>query len=115
MNESCDKHGGSSRSHAALVFNLQQVVENASDDDDDDDDDTTTKKIRKTTFTIIDLAGAKQPTKTKEKCVSGGEMIIYMAQTNQEIPPGCEAYVINWELSAIATEIHKATEAYNQK
>ena len=63
MNRAEGEHGGSSRSHAALILTLTQL--------DDSGDNVAT-----TTFTLMDLAGAERPSKTKEKRFSGGEMLM---------------------------------------
>jgi len=105
MNEADDTHGGSSRSHAAIILYLQQV-------------DPDTNLYRKTCFTMIDLAGAERPSKTKEKRFGGGDMIAwYLAMQGKEaqVQTGMQAFIINYELSNLATEIQKSTEAHKRK
>jgi len=98
MNEASGLHGGSSRSHAALILNLHQV-------------DPNSNRYCHTTFTIMDLAGAERPSKTGEKRYSGAEMLLYMKEKGEEIPTGCQALIINYELSSFATEILRVSEA----
>ena len=50
MNVKGDSHGGSSRSHCALILTLYQVQND-------------TQKFSKTHFHLVDLAGAERPEK----------------------------------------------------
>lgn len=105
MNEANQEHDGSSRSHAAIILYLQQV-------------DPGTKMYRKTSFTMIDLAGAERPSKTKEQRFGAADIVAwYMSQQGKamEVPTGMQAFIINYELSNLATEINKATEAHRKK
>ena len=92
----------SSRSHAALILTLRQV-------------DVDAKTYSQTTFTLVDLGGAERPTKTKEKRFTSTDMILWDLSKGKEVPIGAQAYIINWELSMIATEIARATEAHRKK
>ena len=69
MNRADGEHGGSSRSHAALILTLTQL-------------DECEENVATTTFTLMDLAGAERPSKTKEKRFSGSEMLLYRLQAN---------------------------------
>ena len=92
----------SSRSHAALILTLQQI-------------DADAKTCSQTTFTLVDLGGAERPTKTKEKRFTSTDMILWDLSKGKEVLTGAQAYIINWELSMIATEIARATEAHRKK
>ena len=92
----------SSRSHAALILTLQQI-------------DADAKTCSQTTFTLVDLGGAERPTKTKEKRFTSTDMVLWDLSKGKEMPTGAQAYIINWELSMIATEIARATEAHRKK
>jgi len=93
----------SSRSHAALVLTLRQV-------------DVDTETYSHTTFTLVDLGGAERPTKTKEKRFTSADMmILWDLSKGKQVPIGAQAFIINWELSMIATEIARATEAHRKK
>eukprot|EP00546_Thalassionema_frauenfeldii_P004816 CAMPEP_0178924762 /NCGR_PEP_ID=MMETSP0786-20121207/17510_1 /TAXON_ID=186022 /ORGANISM="Thalassionema frauenfeldii, Strain CCMP 1798" /LENGTH=352 /DNA_ID=CAMNT_0020599515 /DNA_START=175 /DNA_END=1233 /DNA_ORIENTATION=+ len=90
----------SSRSHAALILYLRQMDSNS---------------YCQTAFTLVDLAGAERPTKTKEKRFTGTDMIIWQLSKGGEVPIGAQAFIVNWELTMIATEIEKATESYKKQ
>ena len=93
---------GSSRSHAALILTLRQANADA-------------KTYCQTSFTLVDLGGAERPTKTKEKRFTSTDMILWDLSKGKEVPTGAQAYIINWELSMIATEVSRATEAHRKK
>jgi len=95
-------NASSSRSHAALILTLRQV-------------DADVKTFSQTTFTLVDLGGAERPTKTKEKRFTSADMMLWDLSRGKEVPTGAQAYIINWELSMIATEIARATEAHKKK
>lgn len=101
MNQATNSHGGSSRSHAALILYLYQL-------------DPDANKCCRTSFTMVDLAGAERPTKTGEQRFGGGDYLVWMMQQVKEVPTGAQAFVINWELSQIMTEVKKATEAHRR-
>ena len=92
----------SSRSHAALILTLRQI-------------DVDDKTYSQTSFTLVDLGGAERPNKTKEKRFSSTDMVLWDLSKGKEVPIGAQAYIINWELSMIATEIARATEAHRKK
>lgn len=92
----------SSRSHAALILTLRQI-------------DVDNKTYSQTSFTLVDLGGAERPNKTKEKRFSSTDMVLWDLSKGKEVPIGAQAYIINWELSMIATEIARATEAHRKK
>mmetsp|Transcript_49094 Transcript_49094/g.59477 ORF Transcript_49094/g.59477 Transcript_49094/m.59477 type:complete len:490 (+) Transcript_49094:15-1484(+) len=111
MNRAHETHGGSSRSHAALILTLHQLDSAVGVDDGGGGGDN----YCQTTFTIVDLAGAERPSKTKEKRYGGIEMALWMKEyKGEEIPVGCQALVINLELSSIASEVLRATGAHRQ-
>ena len=64
MNETVNKHGGSSRFHAAIFLYLQQV-------------DPDTNIYLKTCVTMIDLTCVERSTKAKEKCYGGSDAIAW--------------------------------------
>jgi hypothetical protein len=119
MNRAEGEHGGSSRSHAALILRLTQL-------------DEAREHVCTTSFTLMDLAGAERPSKTHEKRFSGGEMLKFLLESQGttkpgggrvgdplnrptkivEIPTGCQALVINTELHGVGAEVLRATERH---
>ena len=95
-------NASSSRSHAALILTLRQI-------------DPDAKTYVQTSFTLVDLGGAERPTKTKEKRFTGTDMVLWDLSKGKDVPTGAQAFIINWELSMIATEITRATEAHRKK
>ena len=61
FNQSSKEHSGSSRSHAALMLTLMQL-------------DEASREYLKTSFTLVDLAGAERPDKVKAEDKSGGQV-----------------------------------------
>merc|ERR1712151_372136 len=87
------------------------VQNNSKDSSSYDNNDNTYIQI--STFTVMDLAGAERPTKTGEKRFSSIEMLLWeKSRYGTEVPTGAQCFIINFELSLIATEIRRATEYY---
>ncbi len=95
----------SSRGHCALILTLYQV-----------DHQSEKKELVITKWHIIDLAGAERPEKAGVDRLSGSEamMEIYFSYKNegQEINPGAQSTLINFELSGLMGEIQRAKENY---
>mmetsp|Transcript_8201 Transcript_8201/g.12344 ORF Transcript_8201/g.12344 Transcript_8201/m.12344 type:complete len:485 (-) Transcript_8201:2001-3455(-) len=94
----------SSRGHCALILTLYQV-NNQFDE----------KELTITKWHIVDLAGAERPDKSGVDRLSGTEamMDIYFAYRNgTEVNPGAQSLLINFELSGLMSEIHRAKENY---
>mmetsp|Transcript_37507 Transcript_37507/g.68552 ORF Transcript_37507/g.68552 Transcript_37507/m.68552 type:complete len:435 (-) Transcript_37507:135-1439(-) len=100
MNQASDAHGGSSRSHCALILTLLQVNKES-------------KLFCETHFSLCDLAGAERPDKTKEQRMSGME-VLWDLMSGKEPATGSQAFVINYELFEIAGEVVKATDAHTK-
>merc|ERR1712176_508058 len=96
MNEKTDDCGGSSRSHCALILTLFQVVDG---------------KYVKTTFTLVDFAGAERPDKAGTDRYSGTEVLMDM-WFGKPIATGAQAFVINYELFELGTAVVKATDSH---
>eukprot|EP00928_Gymnodinium_smaydae_P043676 TRINITY_DN29219_c0_g2_i1.p1 TRINITY_DN29219_c0_g2~~TRINITY_DN29219_c0_g2_i1.p1 ORF type:complete len:944 (-),score=200.85 TRINITY_DN29219_c0_g2_i1:184-2610(-) len=106
---------GSSRSHAALILDLMQV-------------DEASKEFVKTTFTLVDLAGAERPEKTGETRMTGGMCMEFLpklmelrmsGEISEEkfkslIPVGCQGLCINHELFSLGVEVGKATDLHTK-
>ena len=94
---------GSSRSHCAMILTLLTL-------------DASTRTFRQTQFSIVDLAGAERPEKalgfriTKEQAVL--EMFKYMRNPTEDMTPGLQGYLINFELSNLLTEVVGATNCH---
>jgi len=102
MNAKTDDCGGSSRSHCALILTLFQV-------DHSSPSSSGRGKYVKTTFTLVNFAGAARPDKTgKDRC-SGMEVMMDLRE-NRVVKTGAQAFVINWELFEIGTAVIKATK-----
>jgi hypothetical protein len=108
---------GSSRSHAALMLDLMQV-------------DVESNEYVKTTFTLVDLAGAERPSKASEgERMTGGMCMEFLPKLlelkasgqiteekyKQLVPVGAQGLVINHELFNLGTEVLKATEQHKKK
>ena len=97
---------GSSRSHCAIMLTLLTL-------------DSHTQRFRQTQFSIVDLAGAERPEKalgeriSKEKAMQ--EMIRYMKTPSEDMSPGLQGFLINFELSNLLTEVVTATNAHKAK
>ena len=98
MNVASDDHGGSSRSHAALILTLHQ---------------NDGGKYQKTEFHLVDLAGAERPLKTSAERSSMYE-IMTKVMYGKPFDIGDQALLINYELAEIATAVSKATEVNNK-
>ena len=105
MNEATDEHGGSSRSHCALILTLRQV-------------DRSTNTYVKTRLNLVDLAGAERPGKNgyERQGVFEAMMNYYYggAEGKKKIVAS-QAAVINYELAQLAQEVVKATDVHRQK
>ena len=97
---------GSSRSHCAIMLTLLTL-------------DGHTRKFRQTQLSIVDLAGAERPEKalgeriSKEKAMQ--EMIRFMKNPSEDMSPGLQGFLINFELSNLLTEVVTATNAHKAK
>mmetsp|Transcript_11808 Transcript_11808/g.17548 ORF Transcript_11808/g.17548 Transcript_11808/m.17548 type:complete len:446 (-) Transcript_11808:65-1402(-) len=100
MNQSHVDHGGSSRSHCVLSIRL--VQRRLSDN-----------MFHDRVFDLIDLAGAERPEKTGER--SNASMFLYEMYQGNELSTGSQAFVINYELSQIRTEIENVTFNFRHK
>ena len=127
FNQSSKEHSGSSRSHAALMLTLMQL-------------DEASREYLKTSFTLVDLAGAERPDKVKAEDKSGGQVETKSGAKMQALAPeflpkliearDCGAMsqkdidkmmpinfqtrVINHELFQLGGEVVKATEAHTK-
>mmetsp|Transcript_31250 Transcript_31250/g.62532 ORF Transcript_31250/g.62532 Transcript_31250/m.62532 type:complete len:505 (-) Transcript_31250:412-1926(-) len=95
----------SSRGHTALVLNLHRIMPDDS--------------YVKTTFSIIDLAGSERASKTGGERVSGNDALVKAMKlfndgTPEKLDIGSQGWMINYELSSIATEILKASEMHRK-
>eukprot|EP00927_Polykrikos_kofoidii_P081232 TRINITY_DN7844_c0_g1_i4.p1 TRINITY_DN7844_c0_g1~~TRINITY_DN7844_c0_g1_i4.p1 ORF type:complete len:1190 (+),score=219.62 TRINITY_DN7844_c0_g1_i4:74-3643(+) len=95
----------SSRSHCAFILTLHQLRA----------DNT----YLKTTFSIVDMAGSERHSKTGGKRVTENEARKEIAEhmeagTPERISIGCQGFLINAELSFLATEILKASEQHKK-
>ena len=98
MNEKTQDCGGSSRSHCALMLTLLQVDANDS--------------YSKTTFTLIDFAGAERPSKTGEERKSGMDVMLELYLGREIVSTGAQAFVINWELFELGSAVLQATRCH---
>lgn len=89
------EHGGSSRSHCAIILTLHQLH-------------TESGELVTTSFTLIDLAGAERPSKTGAEFMAPS-MIAWAAASGQVLSPaqtrGSEGFMINFELAEMRTEV----------
>jgi hypothetical protein len=117
MNEANgDGHDGSSRSHCALILTLMQL-------------DKRSGEYVKTTFTLVDLAGAERPDKVGagRQSTNGGAVMLVMAACNggdylnkNKASALCtQAHMINYELFEIGKEVllaagkHRSRQKYS--
>lgn len=120
FNQTSAEHSGSSRSHAALILTLMTL-------------DAKTREYVKSTFTLVDLAGAERPDKVKEESKNAGgdpkmagmapEFITSLVQAvengsmtrkqfNKMLPLNFQTRLINFELFALGSEVLKATQCH---
>ncbi|KAK3234069.1 hypothetical protein CYMTET_55672 [Cymbomonas tetramitiformis] len=100
-------NAGSSRSHVALILTLHQFGDDPTTDPPKKDQYTST------TFTMMDLAGSERVSKTGAERMSGMEAIMTVAKGG-DIPTGAQATLINFELSALSSEVIIATEQHTK-
>ena len=115
FNKASAVHSGSSRSHAALILTLTTL-------------DVASREYLKTTFTLVDLAGAERPDKVKDE-VKGGipgmapEFITSLVaekeagrlsqkKLEEQLPINFQTRLINFELFALGNEVLKASECH---
>ena len=101
----------SSRSHAALILTLHQYCRK------DVSSTQYANKYNKTTFTLMDLAGAERVSKTGGKFVGGLAIFMEIAEANRKgkTPPiGATGALINFELTEMNTAVSKATMKWKQ-
>ena len=78
--------------------------------------DAGSRTFRQTQFSIVDLAGAERPEKalgtriTKEEAML--EMFKYMRNPSDDMSPGLQGFLINFELSSLLTEVVGATNCH---
>lgn len=131
FNHATAEHSGSSRSHAALILTLMTL-------------DEVSREYCKTTFTLVDLAGAERPEKVKAEsealaakakapAAKGGvgdmkfspefmdSLIkaresggITQKQFNACIPINAQTRIINFELFLLGSEVVKASECHRK-
>jgi hypothetical protein len=114
MNQAQGDHGGSSRSHCALVLTMLRVDEGGD--------------LRKATFTLMDLAGAERPSKTREqevggagnKVEGGASMLVFNASRNgpenlADLSVADQGRIINYELFELGKEIGLATNKHRRR
>ena len=99
MNGSASDHGGSSRSHCALILTLHQM-------------DIVTNEYYKTTFHLVDLAGAERPASVGEARVDLFSALVDGWKLGKECSIGAQGAIINYELFSIGHEVLKATNQY---
>lgn len=123
FNQASSEHSGSSRSHAALILTLMQL-------------DVQSREYCKTTFTLVDLAGAERPDKVADQVPkkAGGKELANLtpemlpsvlegrdsgALTQKKldamIPLNFQTKVINFELFLLGSEVLKASEAHRKR
>ena len=123
FNHASAEHSGSSRSHAALILTLTTL-------------DEASREYVKTTFTLVDLAGAERPDKVRAE-VTGGvmpdgktttiapEMLVSLInardcgglsqkELNKLLPLNFQTRVINMELFFLIAEVLKATDCHRK-
>ena len=101
----------SSRSHAALILTLHQYCRKESSSTE------YANKYNKTTFTLMDLAGAERVSKTGGKFVGGLAIFMEIADAMKKgkTPPmGATGALINFELTEMNTTVNKATMKWKQ-
>lgn len=104
MNEANDGHGGSSRSHCALILTLRQV-------------DRISREYVRTKLKIVDLAGAERPVKNgcPRQSVFEAMMAHWYGKQTTNGTVASQAAVINYELAGLAKEVIAATDMYRRK
>ena len=98
-------NAGSSRAHTALILKLMTL--------------TKCGCYRKTTFSLIDLAGSERASKTGQEVISAFDAMslagkLFMEGKPEKLPIAHQGVLINTELSSLASEVAKATEAAKQ-
>jgi len=100
MNVKTDDCDGSSRSHCALILTLFQVNNG---------------EYLKTSFSLIDFAGAERPDKTGEERKNGSEALLELYLGKDIVSTGAQGLIINYELFEIGKMALQASEFYNNK
>lgn len=98
-------NAASSRSHCAFVLTLHQLT----------GEDT----YMKTTFSLVDMAGSERSSKTGVARATPDEVKAELAQAfaagaPERISVGVQGFLINFELSFVATEIMRATDRHEK-
>jgi len=102
MNMSKSGHGGSSRSHSAIILTLHQL-------------NKASGEFVTTSFTLMDLAGAERVSKTGADFMSPSMITMMVAAgkpMTAEQTRGSEGFMINFELAEMRTEVIRATEQH---
>ena len=98
MNSAYGGHGGSSRSHAAIMLTLVRR-------------DNDTDEVCKSVLNIVDLAGAERPSSNGY----GGTSAYKYAAGNFSMVVAAQGIVVNYELSCLRTAIVQATEIHRRR
>ena len=101
----------SSRSHAALILTLHQYGRA------DLPNPEFANTYCKTSFTLMDLAGAERVSKTGGKRVGGYQIFMDLAEARKKgkpAPIGAQGALINFELTEMNTAVNKATMVWKQ-
>jgi len=121
FNHASSEHSGSSRSHAALILTIMQL-------------DKATREYSKTTFTLVDLAGAERPDKVRDEVKGGaaaggfaspefmGSLLdardkggMTQKQIDAMLPINFQTRMINFELFQLGHQVVNATEAHRKR
>ena len=118
FNKASAEHSGSSRSHAALILTLATLGESS-------------REYSKSTFTLVDLAGAERPDKVKDEPKGGmagmaPEFICNLVDARDKgsmtqkdidklLPLNFQTRLINFELFALGNEVLKASECHQKR
>jgi len=105
MNEKTESGGGSSRSHCAIILQLTQIQR-------------ATNAMCTTLFHLVDLSGSERPEKTREMRKSGMDAyyeLQRMATTGEPMSIGAQGFIINMELSGIATAVSVSKDQHRKR
>ena len=98
MNQADKSHTGSSRSHAALILTLYQLID---------------KEYQKTEFHLVDLAGAERPDKAGGERSNGTDVMMAL-QSGKPLEIGQQGFLINFELTGIGQVCIDVTDAHRK-
>jgi len=101
MNRASHEHGGSSRSHCALICTLRQLHKASGE-------------VCSTSFTCVDLAGAERPSSNGDEHTSAMAAFMQYYRDPLSVSPASQGSIINMELSGLRSAAVTATEAHRR-